>query len=217
MHRFAILIAATGLLTVPAQARPVSYPEGWTLMIRNDADQNSTHVHYTFDTRHSFGVRARYDREGDFVFTGAQLNRLMKRRNTRDSQANIYARIGAGIVADDKDASELRPERDNDSALFLGLSADWETRKYFVSGAAEYWDNGRFGETSSLHSRAGFAPYVANTGALHTWLMAEGHYRPQSPKKTGVSALVRFFKGPALLELGVDDDGAPLLNYIHRY
>lgn len=219
--RIATLITFTmvvGVLPLAATARPVSYPDAWTLMVRNDVDQNSLHAHYTFDTRHSIGLRLRYDRDGDFVFTGAQLNRLIKRWNKPDSQANVYARIAAGRVSDDKDALEARPKRDDDYALFIGASADWETRRYFVSGALEHWDNGDFGSKSSAHARLGIAPYVANTGALHSWLMVEGHYRPdRDENETGASALVRFFKGPALLELGVDDTGEPLVNYIHRF
>lgn len=214
MHCFAIILTAAMLIPTAAQARPVSYPDAWTLMLRNNAYQNSAHVHYTFDTKHSLGLRARYDRGGEFLYTGAQLNRLIKRRNTRDSQANLYGRIGAGLVSDNSGAG---PKRDNDAAFFAGVSADWETRQYFISGAAEHWDNGRFGRQSSVHSRLGFAPYVANTGALHTWFMVEGHYRPDDDKETGASAILRLFKGPALFELGVDDQGQPLLNYIHRY
>ncbi|MEP3888877.1 MAG: hypothetical protein ABJN69_00335 [Hellea sp.] len=217
MRIIATLLVTLGLLPLSAQARPVSYPDAWTVMLRNDADQNSAHVHYTFDTQHSIGLRLRYDREGDFTFTGAQLNRLVKRWNKPDSQANIYARIGLGQVSDNLDSSELRLKRDKDEALFLGVSADWETRRYFVSAAAEHWDNGRFGEFSSYHSRLGIAPYVANTGALHTWVMVEGHHRPESREKVGASALLRFFKGPSLVEVGIDDRGAPLLNYIHRF
>lgn len=217
MQKIAISIMALAAFPLTAEARPVSYPDGWTVMLRNDADQNSAHIHYTVDMRHSVGLRVRYDREGDFTFTGAQVNRLVKRWNKPDSQANIYGRFGLGYVSDNFDMSETRLERDGDTALFIGASADWETRRYFVSAAAEHWENGRFGEFSSFHSRLGIAPYVANTGALHTWFMIEGHHRPESKDKFGASALFRFFKGPALVEIGVDDKGEPLLNYIHRF
>ena len=217
MRYLATCIAGLFLFSGMAEARPVSYPDAWTVMLRNDADQNSAHIHYTFDTQHSLGLRLRYDRDGDFTFTGAQLNRLIKRWNKVDSQANVYGRIGLGVVSDNLDSSELRSKREADEALFLGVSADWETRRYFVSAAAEHWDNGQFGEFSSFHSRVGIAPYIANTGALHTWLMVEGHHRPESRDKVGGTALVRFFKGPGLLELGIDDKGAPLVNYIHRF
>lgn len=217
MRYVATSIASLVLFSGVANARPVSYPDAWTVMLRNDVDQNSAHIHYTFDTQHSVGLRVRYDRDDDFVFTGAQLNRLIKRWNKVDSQANLYGRIALGQVSDNLDDGELRPKRDSDEGLFLGASADWETRRYFVSAAAEHWDNGRFGEFSSFHSRVGIAPYVANTGALHTWIMVEGHHRPESRDKVGASALLRFFKGPSLLEIGVDDQGEPLLNYIHRF
>jgi len=130
--RLKYLSAFCFALIVPAaaQARPVSYPSGWTVMLRNDATINSAHVHYTPDPKHSIGLR--------------------------------------------------------------------------------------------YHSRLGIAPYVAGTGALHTWIMGEGHHRPESsgPRqrdKVGATALLRFFKGPSLLELGVDDQGEPMLNYIHRF
>jgi len=217
MQKIAIFITAMALFPLTAEARPVSYPDGWTVMLRNDADQNSAHVHYTVDMNHSIGLRVRYDREGDFTFTGAQVNRLVKRWNKPDSQANVYGRLGLGYVSDNYDISEARLERDGDAALFIGASADWETRRYFVSAAVEHWENGRFGEFSSFHSRLGIAPYVANTGALHTWFMIEGHHRPESQDNLGASALLRFFKGPALVEVGVDNKGEPLLNYIHRF
>lgn len=212
-----MLITCLAAWPSPAQARPVSYPDGWTVMLRNDSIQNSAHIHYTFDTRHSLGLRLRYDRDGDFVFTGAQLNRLIKRWNKPDSQANIYGRVALGRVSDDHGAGELRLERGADQSLLLGVSADWETRRYFVSGSAEHWDNGGYGEFSSFHGRLGIAPYVANSGALHSWIMFEARHTPESRDKVSGVALLRFFKGPALLEAGVDDRGGPLLNYIHRF
>ena len=215
---FGILaLSLTPVLSGVAEARPVSYPEGWTLMLRNDVNQNSGLIHYTLDTEHSLGLRLRYDRGGDFVFTGAQINRLVKRWNKVDSQANIYGHVAIGQVSDNLDGGELRLKRESDAGLFLGASADWETRRYFVSAAAEHWDNGRFGEFSAFHGRLGLAPYVANTGAIHTWFMVEGLHRPESRDNLSVTALLRFFKGPSLLEVGVDDTGEPLLNYIHRF
>ncbi len=217
MRFMATLFTSLVLLSGVAEARPVSYPDAWTVMLRNDVNQNSAHIHYTLDTQHSVGLRLRYDREDDFVFTGAQLNRLIKRWNKVDSQANLYGRIAIGQVSDNLDDVEMRLKRESDEGLFFGVSGDWETRRYFVSAAAEHWDNGRFGEFSEFHGRLGIAPYVANTGALHTWIMVEGHHRPESRNKVGASALLRFFKGPSLLEVGVDDTGEPLLNYIHRF
>lgn len=217
MQRSAIYICFMGIFMTSAQARPVSYPDAWTLMIKNDAYQNSLHAHYTTDMHHSLGLRLRYDRELDATFVGVQGNRLFKRWNKPDSQANFYGRVAVGSVIDDNDASERRPRIGDDMGLFLGLSADWETRRYFVEGAAEYWDQGRFGDYATYHGRLGIAPYIAGTGALHTWIMVEGHNRPQAGDPLAATLLLRFFKGPSLLEVGVDDQGEPMLNYIHRF
>ena len=215
MRCFAIYLSILALfVAITAQARPVSYPEGWTFITQHNDVQNSALAHYTLDTQHALGLRARYDRNGDYTFIGPQLNRLVKRWNKPDSQANIYARAAIGAVIDDQ-SGPLR--REDDIGLFIGASGDWETRKYFISATAEYWDNGRFGNFSTFHGRLGIAPYVANTGSLHTWIMIEGRARPQSNDTYSSAALLRFFKGPALLEVGIDDEGEPLLNYIHRF
>lgn len=214
--RLLLLSALTAFSAMPAFARPVSYPEGWTAMLRNNQFNNSVHVHYTTDTRHSIGLRMRYQRDADTLFTGVQFNRLIKRWNNPDSQANVYGRFALGHVSD-----ESTLNRDSDRGVFLGASADWETRRWFVEGAYEYWDFGRFGLERTYHGRVGVAPYIANTGALHTWFMVETHYRPdRNPldgDKGGATALVRFFKGPHLVEIGVDNEAEPMLNYIYRY
>ena len=211
---FICIGAIVGWLPLQAHARPVSYPDAWTVMIKNDVQQYSFHAHYTLDVNHSLGLRLRYDRDDDVVFTGAQLNRLFKRWNKPDSQANWYGRIAVGHVQDEK--PDLLAQ-DDDLGIFLGTSADWETRRWFISGAVEYWDFGRYGQKQSFHSRLGVAPYIANTGALHTWIMLEGHNRPESNDPMTGTLLLRFFKGPSLLELGIDDNTNPMVNYIHRF
>ena len=115
------ILLACAIAAPAADARPVSYPDAWTLMIKNDRYDNSIHAHYTFDTIHSIGARIKYDRDDDYVLTGAQVNRLIKRWNKLDSQANIYGRIALG-AAFDETSGPLK--RKDDLGLFLGASAD---------------------------------------------------------------------------------------------
>lgn len=153
------------------------------------------------------------------VISSLQVGNLIVSSNvgTHRRAKLIYGRFALGQVTDERNSRELRLKRRDDLGVFFGASGDWETRRYFVSASAEYWDNGRFGTFSTFHSRLGMAPYVANTGALHTWFMIEGHHRPDTADRLSASALMRFFKGPALLEVGVDDQGESLFNYIHRF
>ena len=57
--------------------------------------------------------------------------------------------------------------------------ADWETRSLFAGYRSRYLDAGRFGDQFSQAARLGFAPYVGDTGDLHTWLMLEIDHRPE--------------------------------------
>lgn len=67
------------LLSLPALARPVSYPGGWTLMGMNDIDSNSVHVHYSPTATYSIGWRHEYLRESSAHADMAQINYLLKR------------------------------------------------------------------------------------------------------------------------------------------
>jgi len=137
--RLKYLFAFCFALIVPAaaQARPVSYPSGWTVMLRNDATINSAHVHYTPDPKHSIGLRLIYDPDGDFVYTGAQVNRLIKRWNKRDSQANIYA-----LSQPPRYCALCRGDRG--AAYMDNGGRASQARKQRPASARQSWGNGAF-------------------------------------------------------------------------
>ncbi len=91
-----ILIAL--LVPVSVQARPISYPGGWTAMIMNDKDVNSSHIHYSPTATYSIGWRHEYWRDTNANVDTLQINNLLKRWNKPGEQANIYLRSGAGIA-----------------------------------------------------------------------------------------------------------------------
>jgi hypothetical protein len=66
--------------------------------------------------------------------------------------------------------------------------------------------------------RAGFAPYEGDSGELHTWLMLEIDHRPEDQDAVTATPLVRFFKGPMLVELGYNlNVNQPLFNFTYRF
>ena len=66
--------------------------------------------------------------------------------------------------------------------------------------------------------RLGWAPYEGDTNDLHTWLMLEVDQRSGLDDSLSVAPLLRFFKGPALLELGFNlVDPSPLINFTFRF
>ncbi|MCI5047941.1 MAG: hypothetical protein MRY59_10590 [Aquisalinus sp.] len=211
------LAGVMALQAAPAGARPVSYPQGWTLMQMNEAEANWLHLHYTTDPRTSIGLKIENQGYADHVFVGGQYNRLLKRWNAPNSQGNTYLKLGLGVADGDfnhaLDATK--------AAGFVRFAADWETRRWFTAANASVY--AREGKAmTSQKARLGVAPYVADFGALHTWLMVEGNWTQNRDADQGqdaftVTPLVRFFKGNSLLEVGYSSNDEPLFNFVYRF
>jgi hypothetical protein len=201
---------ALATLAAPASARPVSYAGGWTLMQDNNGMYSSVHAHYSPTATDSIGLYIEQNQEMDTTFTGLQYNRVAGRWNAPKSQGNLYLMLSAG---------EARPF-DGDEASFGGLAgvaADWETRRVFVSYESRLRDYGE-NETLSHSARVGIAPYVAEAGALHTWAMLQAEHTPDAEDPVLVTPLLRFFRGPFLIEAGYTiEEEEFLLNWIWRF
>ena len=209
MMQYLPLIAACIALAIPpAQARPVSYPGGWTTMLQNNGDKNSVHVHYSPTAKTSIGFKGEHWRDGDYEIGALQMNNLLKRWNRRDSQANLYLKSGIG-VADHKG--------DVDPALFTGVATDWENRRCFISYANRYTKADNIDDFFMQSARIGIAPYIGDYGDLHTWLMLEAEHTPEGKHSTTVTPLVRFFKDVHLVEVGMSNHGTALFNWVIRY
>lgn len=209
MYRVAFLFIVLGLWGFePAKARPVSYPGGWTVMIMNDKDANSAHIHYTLDPKNSIGWRHEYRRDGSAHVDSIQHNHLLKRWNAPASQANAYIKSGVGIAYDDGQA---------EPAAFTGLAIDWEDRRYFTSLESRFFYAGEIDKFAHHEARIGIAPYIGGFGDLHTWLMIEAEYHPGDEDDFALTPLVRFFKAADLLEAGYNLDNGIVLNYVHRF
>lgn len=192
-----------------ANARPVSYPEGWTFMTMNDGDNNSTHIHYSPTAKYSVGWRHEYFRDSKANADSAQLNYLIKRWNTSTSQANLYIKSGAGVIYDDGET---------DAAVFTGIAADWETRRWFTSYENRAFKGGDINSFVNHKARVGVAPYLGDYGDIHTWLMLQADYDAGERDSFSVTPLVRFFKGATMLEAGYNiGQKTPLFNFVYRY
>lgn len=194
--------------TIPAQARPVSYPEGWTLMLMNDKDENSSHIHYSPTAKYSIGWRHEYMRDSGAHVDTVQLNNLLKRWNKPSEQANLYLKSGVGFARDNGDYSP---------AAFTGLATDWETRRYFASYENRFFWSDDSQKFVKHKARVGVAPYIADFGDLHTWLMIQTDYDAGAKDNFSVTPLVRFFKGNTMVEAGYNLDNGIQANFIQRF
>ena len=206
--RYIVFILTVCIFALPAQARPVSYPGGWTLMTMHDKDSNSSHIHYSPSAKYSVGWRHEYLRGPKAHADTIQLNNLLKRWNKPKEQANLYLKSGIGIAYGSDDI---------DPAAFTGIAADWETRRLFIS-----YENRAFwaGDTDKFvrhKARVGVAPYVGDYGDLHTWLMLEADYDAGRKDSFSVTPLVRLFKGSTMVEAGYNFDNAIQFNFVQRF
>lgn len=207
------LIFSTNLCPLSVQARPVSYPGGWTTMIMNNGDRHSFHQHYSPTKNYSLGYKLEYWRDGDFTIHAVQMNNLLKRWNKRDSQANLYLKSGIGLAYSDKDARDHEKE----TAGFTGIAADWEDRRYFIAYKNRYTKAGNFDDFYMQSVRAGITPYIGDYGDLHTWLMLEAEHSPESEDHFTFTPMVRFFKDVHLVETGISHHGDVMFNWVIRY
>ena len=188
------LITLSFVVTSAAQARPVSYPGGWTSIQLNNGDRSSLLVHYSPTATDAFGLYVEHNWEQDFTYTGLQYNRLLKRWNNPKSQANIYAKASIG-------QADPFGEAGAELSGFVELAADWETRRWFTQYRIRATD---YANDKSVHhsARLGVAPYIGDYGDLHTWLMIQVENHPDRSEPTTTTPLVRFFKGVHLFEFG---------------
>ncbi len=196
-----------------ANARPVSYPGAWTAQTFNDGDRHVFNAHYSPTAYYAIGYNAEYIRDDKYQIHAIHMNNLLKRWNGEGSQANFYVQTGVGAAYSDEDEFDSHTEL----AAFMGISTDWETRRYFIQYQNRYLDAGNIADKFSQKLKAGIAPYVADYGSIHTWLMLELRHAPESEDQLVATPLVRLFSGPNLLEAGVSDDGDVQFNFVHRF
>lgn len=210
MFLCAVIIAG---ITATAQARPVSYPGGWTAMVMNNGDRNSAHIHYSPTADLSVGYKYERWDEKNYDIHAVQMNNLLKRWNNKHSQANLYLKsgIGVGLVRGEGAAD------DTGLAAYTGLATDWEDRRFFVSYENRFTKVEGIDDFFQQSARAGVAPYIGDYGDLHTWLMVEVEHSPEAKDKYTVTPLVRLFKGVHLVEAGFSTHGDVLFNYVYRY
>ena len=209
----ALLLTLGCMTSIATLARPVSYTGGWTVIEESDRQSSALLVHYTPAHQWSVGPRIEVNRDDDFALYTVQPTWLAKRWFGADYQGNLYLHGGIGIASGIND----NPHTDQ-VAVYGGIMADWETRSLFVGYRNRYVEAGHHASQFMQAFRAGFAPYEGDSGDLHTWLMVEIDHRPSDPDSVAATPLVRFFKGPLLVEAGYNlTANQPLFNFTYRF
>lgn len=210
-----LLIASLLLTSMPfvAEARPISYPGGWTFLSENSHMGNEVTLHYSFTSSDSLGAFAGFNNEEETRYSGMRWTHLVSRKNTKDSQANLYVIGAVGAIEGETPTDDSK----TNMLLSSGVMADWETRRWLVA----YHLMGNYAgdiKTDVMQTaRVGVAPYIAEFGSIHTWLMLQLEHEPSMRDEFTVTPLVRVFTGPHLAEFGISNHGDALANYIVRF
>jgi hypothetical protein len=202
-----MLYALALLAPLGAEARPVSYPGGWTGMVSRDADRDDLVLHYSPTARYAVGYRAEYDRTDNSTMHSLFSNYLLRRWNNPQSQGNIYLHGGVGV---------LNHEDNTTGAGFYGLQADWETRQVFTSyeNTVRYkGDNPAFTQAA----RVGFSPVLTGYNEVAPWLMLEVKHEPEASDPVTVTPLLRLMYKTTMFEVGASDQGDVMLHLMQRF
>jgi hypothetical protein len=197
------------LFSVTASAKPISYTGGWSVMQMNDADTHALHAYYAPSSTLSLGYTGEYALEKDFQLHALGLNHRLHRWNNPDSQGNLYLQWGGGVAIRHGESAHGRTEPGG----YAGILADWEDRRYFLGYENRLLEAGDIDRGFRQQVRLGIAPYVADYGSLHTWLMLQVEHQSDSESPVRLTPLVRLFQGTTMVEAGIRSDGTALLNF----
>lgn len=206
MKRFlliTIILACFGLVPGNSFANPVSFKDGCGIMPAYTPDWSDLEINYSLTNRYSLGVADMYRKGKNSTanFTVGEFNYLVQRWNELESQANIYASVGAGVRHDSID--------DEAVAGYARLEGDYETRRIYTLLVGETLQSPGSVGFDRIRYRAGVAPYLAPFSSLHTWIITQVDYMPEMEDKVTVTPLLRFFYNNYAIEVGVSLDRKP--------
>jgi hypothetical protein len=206
--RYLILALIIALPSSSRASKPINWADGWLVSTMNDQDATLNHVTYSLSGKTGVAIRADRFFADDSTLAGVQAHRLLKRWNFEDAQGNIYVTAGAGAAFA---GGWEKP------AIFGGVMADYETRRFFLLYEN---DLAYAGNVMKFHwhcGRVGWAPYKADYDKIQPWLMLKADYRSDQPHKKTLTPMVRLFTPNWMFEAGVSTRGKPMLNLMIQW
>ena len=197
--KFTILVLL--LISSNIDGRPISYSGGSTLMMFSDNMKDSIYYHYSPTYKYSVGIEQVKDKYFKENSSYLRLTYLADRKNTQNSQRNLYLQTGLSTNGADD--------------YFYGAHGDWETRRWFVGFGLKKVKK-EMVDYSQQYLQMGVAPYLGEYGDLHTWLMIK-------TKKNSLNndwstyPVLKLFKGNSLIEFGYNNKTEWDAHYMYRF
>jgi len=191
-----LLIISFGL-----DARPISYSGGSTIMSFSDNIKDSLYYHYSPSYKYSVGIENIRDKYFDDNYSYVRFTYLLNRKNTENSQRNLYLQSGISSEGFNK--------------FFYGMHGDWETRRLFVGFGLKETKR-KIHDYSEQYYQIGVAPYLGDYGDLHTWIMIKAKENSLQ-NKWSTYPVLKFFKGNVLVEFGYGEKTEWDVHLMYRF
>ena len=205
----AALIAAQSL----AHAGPMGFKDSWMAMGDLSPNWREAWVNYAMTSRDAVGGGLLYMRSDDKrqtrTLTEATYTRLLKRWNTKESQANVWLLGGIGAVeGNDFSGSKLM--------LAPGVQLDYETTRVYVSTTARlYRASGINHDYGSV--RAGFSFFEADYDETQPWFIVEARRMRGLSDKLEITPMLRLINKGYFIEAGVNYSRQWRFNFMYIF
>ena len=205
LERRACAFAICGTLACLAQAKPIAFADGTTVMAEYGAGTMvEAQAFYAPTFRYSLGGGHLYlnsDLNDDTrAITYLRANYLPRRWNMESAQANVFVWGSVG-------RAEIGESNASTFAWNVGGQIDYETRRIYASLRTDLHEASAFSHRIDT-LQLGFAPYEHDYNTLALWFVVQAReYTGELYDGTEVAALVRLFKRNAWIEAGATQEG----------
>lgn len=229
IRAFALAVA---LGSASVNAKPIAFADGTTIMHERNSNMLETQAFYAPAYWWSIGpgfIRLTSDdKKIQREITYLQANYLVKRWNMEDAQANIFTWGGIGTAKARGRNADFVGSR---TTYRWGAQGDFETRRVYSSFKTDGYSGDKF--THRIDTlQLGLAPYEHDYDILATWLVfqarhytggirdaisddiRDGNARTSKIEKT---AILRLFKGPLWVELGINQERKSQIMFMFNY
>ena len=219
MKRF---LTAAGLLAIAlasatAQAGPMGFKGSTMAMGDFSPNWQEAWVNYAATPRDAFGAGAVLMRSDDKKltrnFSEVTYTRLLHRINGEHSQANFWLVGGAGQLTGNSFSGSK-------TLLAPGLSADFETTRFYASASARLYRENLSGKGINhdfASVRTGFSFYEVDYDETQPWLIVEARRMRGLSEKIEITPMLRLIHNRYFVEFGVNNMKQGRFNFMYIF
>jgi hypothetical protein len=205
LSRFALAAAVLAGACQMAEAKPIAFSHGTTLMAEYGAG-TMIEAQAFYAPKYFLSLGGGYleldsdmdNRRREIAY--ARANYLAKRWNMASAQANVFVWGGAG-------QAYVSETNSHEFAWNAGAQVDYETRRVYASLKTDLHRANSF-EHRIDTLQLGIAPYKHDFDSLATWFVVQGRQISGGIHEgTEWALLLRLFKRGAWIEAGATEDG----------